>query len=448
MSSARRNSLRTPTVMTARGLALHGSVVDDYLGRTAIGSFSEPGVMSRPLMMSATQHADLVSTTLRLHDLITRIPHLMFGGDFAQCARAAGLGPRERELILADQVLPDSQMGRADFCWDGQRPRLVEFNLGGNAGGWDIGLLAAACMRDAELQRFCRDHALTVDDPGAALTRCVRAVSPRPDPVVALVCAENTVRPGEPLFPAMIAWLAKLGFRAVAGHLGQVRCRPDGVTVGRSPVDVIYRMWGVTDLRADPGACDAHRRVAAAARAGLVGLHTPLSSELVGGKGSLALLSEAADAGRLEASDAELVSRTVPWTRRLRAGPAAGSDEPDIWAMTRERQEEFVIKPERGLGGQGVIIGSEVRPADWEAALARARHTPCVVQERVHSRPLPIGPGLRDGLNVVLGALCAGGRYAGCLVRGQSPGESGVINTGRGAREGFVLRPAGRGDRR
>lgn len=424
-----------------------------FAGRSTHRTTAVPGRgdLTRPIFLSVDQHREVVAATEGLFDLLRRLPDVLFGGDLRRCADDLGLSEDESDLVLADVALPDPGMGRADLCWDGRALRLVEFNVGGNVGGWDIGLAAGRRMDDPVLRDFCSRHELVLDDPGAAMVDALHRVSPRPDPVVAVVCSEARVRPGTPLFTAMTGWLGQLGLRAVAAHHRQLAISDSGVAVDGLTVDVVYRMWGLSDIRADPTVGMLHRQVARAARRGRVGLHSPLSSELACSKGALGLLSEAADDGRLNPVDAALVARTVPWTRRTGARWSTRDGQRiDLVAHARERREGLVLKPELGLGGTGVLIGAESTPGEWSLALDGAQHGGFVVQERVQERLLdvPRQDGSPATARVVLGALCAQGRYAGCLARAASPGDGGVVNTTRGASEGFVLRASGSGGRR
>jgi len=115
-------------------------------------------------------------------------------------------------------------------------------------------------------------------------------------------------------------------------------------------------------------------------------------------KATFARLSElAADprgARRAGLTDDELaaVRDTVPWTRRLRAGPSdlpEGAGTPDLVAAVAADPARYVLKRSWSYGGVGVLVGSEAgtaafrervlrldpeAPLDWPALCARAAH--------------------------------------------------------------------------
>lgn len=100
-------------------------------------------------------------------------------------------------------------------------------------------------------------------------------------------------------------------------------------------------------------------------------------------------------------SDAALVRRHVPWTRRLVAGPATGPDGARVGELVgwvRENHAALVVKRSWDFGGKGVFLGAEYgdagsleraearfgRRLDWAALVAAcAEEGGWVVQERV-----------------------------------------------------------------
>jgi uncharacterized circularly permuted ATP-grasp superfamily protein len=82
----------------------------------------------------------------------------------------------------------------------------------------------------------------------------------------------------------------------------------------------------------------------------------------------------------------------------------------------------LVLKPNDAYGGRGVVVGSEVDQAAWEAAVGRALDEPSVVQEAVEV-PTEMFPMVVDGRveyqaqSVDLDPFTFHGRAAGAVCR-------------------------------
>jgi hypothetical protein len=81
----------------------------------------------------------------------------------------------------------------------------------------------------------------------------------------------------------------------------------------------------------------------------------------------------------------------VPWTARLRDGPARRGEamvNPVEWAA--ENRERAVLKPSNLFGSRGVVVGSFVSESGWRSALdAAVREGGYIVQEQVRPDAWP-----------------------------------------------------------
>ncbi len=88
------------------------------------------------------------------------------------------------------------------------------------------------------------------------------------------------------------------------------------------------------------------------------------------------------------------MKRHVPWTRLLleRRTISPEGREIDLVPFVREHREELVLKPNRGYGGEGVVVGRAVTVSVWEQALEGALEKPgtWVVQEQVRIAQEPV----------------------------------------------------------
>ena len=74
------------------------------------------------------------------------------------------------------------------------------------------------------------------------------------------------------------------------------------------------------------------------------------------------------------AEERQVFRRHIPWTRLLRDRPTGLPDgtSGDLLDYVRRERDALVLKPNRGYGGTGVVIGPSLTQAEWESAIDRA----------------------------------------------------------------------------
>jgi uncharacterized circularly permuted ATP-grasp superfamily protein len=88
----------------------------------------------------------------------------------------------------------------------------------------------------------------------------------------------------------------------------------------------------------------------------------------------------------------QVFQRHVLWTRILsdRRTTVPGGQSEELLPFVRRERERLVLKPNRGYGGEGVIIGASVSGPEWDQAIDLALADPddrWVVQELT---PIPV----------------------------------------------------------
>jgi len=95
-------------------------------------------------------------------------------------------------------------------------------------------------------------------------------------------------------------------------------------------------------------------------------------------KSALELLSSPAFATRFDAATWDACTRHILWTRLLTErhteGPAGVVV--DLFPFARAAREALVLKPNRGYGGEGVLLGAHATEGEWDEALSRAAYAP------------------------------------------------------------------------
>jgi hypothetical protein len=80
----------------------------------------------------------------------------------------------------------------------------------------------------------------------------------------------------------------------------------------------------------------------------------------------------------------------VPWTRLVSERKTSGPDggEIDLVPWLRHHKDWAVLKPNRGFGGQGLVIGPHADFAEWEEALDKAVREPSTVVAQRYVEPV------------------------------------------------------------
>ena len=130
--------------------------------------------------------------------------------------------------------------------------------------------------------------------------------------------------------------------------------------------------------------------------------------------------------------------RHVLWTRLMQETYTSDHKENkvDLVKYVRLRQNRLMLKPNRGFGGEGILVGEKTTRKDWHKAIQRAltEKGEWVVQRKVnvHSKKFPLlsdsGKLREDKLNVVCGFIATplGLAILGRASRGQ------IVNVARG----------------
>jgi len=394
-----------------------------------------------------TSDCDALSHDLpKLLDLMIDIPRRLFDGDVAAMCQAMGIGSPMREAIIATCPQQEVPLGRADLMHDGESFKLLEFNVHSRLGGLENAQLVREVLKIPFFQEFINEYRLSfidsIDGVAKSLWKVARAWGAGKRPVVAVMDWPTTF----PFFFSrrMSVLLNERGFDAFCCHVGQASMYQGTLVVADRPVDIVYRMFLIQDLEESPQSTAV---IFDAVRAGAAVLVMGFAAELIGNKGTLALLSDPSNEGRFSTQEQALIDRYIPWTRLVRLGQTQWrGQEVNLPAFAWAAQSKLVLKPILGRGGQGVMLGCASTPQAWRAALEGAVNGEVthVLQERIRPRTERLAWATSAGIQleeVVLnwGVFVAGGRYNGSIVVGGRPDSHPVFNVGQGAALGCCL---------
>jgi len=391
-------------------------------------------VPARPLIADEAELRGFGDDLAAVFRLLTELPARCFDGDLGRFCGFLGIDERRAALMRRLGDAPPPMYGRSDMYHDGTAYRLLELNIGSALGGLDmVGLLAPALLRVPAFAQFAADHGLRQYDTGADIALTLRdAAKPVAvdDPVVAVLEAPGGLTAYRHQRQALADQLTGHGLTSRVGELSDLEFVRGKPHLDGTPIDLILRYFALEEMLARPEDEALLEPVFRAHQNGTVVLWTPMSSNLFGNKGTLALLSErAVDAATFAPAERSLIERVVPWSRVL-GRPGTAVDRPLI-EECRERREELVLKPTGLFGGQGVVVGRHADPRRWREAIEAGAATGALVQQEV--RPNLEGvidpqTGERQDWHILWGAFLTPNGFAGGWGRMVRPGGNGVIS--------------------
>ena len=426
--------------------ALVQQVRADELASVAYGGRFLP----TPVFVSAEERRALAADLSMIYALVTQLPERLFGRDIVALAQAVGMtatqaGVVDRAAKAGPPLLP---LARSDLYRDANGFRLLELNITSALGGFENACINRAMLAHPVLSSFVAEHRLGYVDTlrGIAATlfaECAEHLQAVSLPVVALADWPESFRTYEPRLKVMAALLGDLGLDAVPCHVGQIEKRRGRLEVSGRVIDVVYRFFLVEEI-VNPEDGQLVEPILRAVEEGSAGLFSRLDAELYGNKGALALLSDDRHRSAFSAQEQACIDRFLPWTRYVRrTATEPGGREIDVLRHALDQQQDLILKPTLLHGGSGVVPGWTVTAEEWKARVAEAMDGPYVVQRRIRPLPEPFpaltGDGLEDlffawGVFLADPAVTEGDGYNGCLLRGSTDPEVGVVSMTSGAR--------------
>lgn len=422
--------------------AAQGAWMSDEFARRGLTFAGEPMRSSlRPHFVARGDWDALRDGSRRLLELAARVARRAFDGDVRRLCAFLGTPEDEAEWVALDPGEPDVVLSRVDAFQTPAGPRFIEINSDAPA-GFGYGDRMASVFAELPLFRaFAQGRRVAYRESGPALVAAVRAAAAKDvaAPVIAIVDWADVKTRGdqEILREAFV----RAGADCLLADPRATDVRGGRLWADGKAVDVVYRRGVLSELleRADEVApfMRAYRERSA------VFVNT-FRCRLSEDKAFFALLTDEAFAHLMTADERELVTRTVPWTRKLeeRHTLRAGV-EVDLVPHVLARREQLVLKPAHGYGGRSVYVGSETDAATWEDAVAAGIGRPWVVQERV-AIPEEEFPLVEDGalafssLKVNVNPFYVAGAEVGAVTRASL--ESVInVSAGGGSMPTFVV---------
>jgi len=157
-------------------------------------------------------------------------------------------------------------------------------------------------------------------------------------------------------------------------------------------------------------------------------------------KQAFALLSDRSFRSLFNEEEQHVIDKYIPWTRIFKECKTFyDNKEINLVPFIKTNRQNFVLKPNMGFGGKGVVIGSEMIQSDWEKKINSIINSGLryIVQEYIEI-PSENFPVYKDGRlkgfsrqYVNLNFWGVDGKFEGSLVRAS---QNKVINVTQGAR--------------
>jgi uncharacterized circularly permuted ATP-grasp superfamily protein len=388
----------------------------------------------RPQLVARADWDVLHAGGRRLLDLAVRVARDAFDGDARLLCAFLGTPAAEVPWVVLDPGPPDVALSRIDAFLTDAGPRFIEINSDAPA-GFGYGDRMARVFEEMPLFRAFRERVpVRYLSSEEGLVRAVlapwRAQGRAGTPVVAIVdWAEVKTRADQEILREAIS---ARGSRCVLVDPRAMEVHDGRLWTPAEPVDVVYRRAVLSELVERE---DDVRAFLSAYRDSLCPFVNSFRCRLSEDKAFFALLTDEAFSPLMSAEEVELVSRLVPWTRKVEERRTRKDGRAiDLVPFILEQRRGLVLKPAHAYGGKSVHVGDETPPAEWEKAVLAALGKPWVVQERVTipEEPFPAFEGgtLRfAALKVNTNPFYVAGADAGAVTRAS---RSSVINVSAG----------------
>ena len=332
----------------------------------------------------------------------------------------------ERTLVLEDPKTEASPVSRLDafFSPDDGKLRFTEYNAETPAGsGYNDALtdlfLALPIMREFRTRFAVSPLPARHNVLHSLLKAYQRFSGGRTKPTIGILDWKEVPTMSE--FRLYRDYFQSVGITCVIGDPREVEYRGGALYSDGVKIDLIYKRVLINELIADGG---LDHPMVRAVRDGAVCMTNPFRCKILHKKASLAVLSDERNDALFSASEREVITEHVPWTRIVEERKTVLDGRTiDLIPFIAGNKDRLVLKPNDDYGGAGVVLGWEVDATQWGVELTKAIGQPYIVQQRI-GLPSELFPSLVDGAVVLADRIvdtapfCFDGAFVeGCLTR-------------------------------
>jgi hypothetical protein len=349
-----------------------------------------------------------------------------------------GLEAEVTDAIIETERLSTDWWSRIDLMADEAGWRVVEVNVGGGMGGCHVSDLSSLQARHESIAGHVADVGLVFSDPASAYVDRVAVLwkARGGHGAVALVDWDGFLPECEHFLGRFVDRLEASGVPAVACEVGDLTVTPNELLLpdGRASGLLVANYLLEDVIESGPTAL---REMCTLSDLTLV---MGLQGEALATK---SCATEVRD--RLASTAPEVLARSIPasvWGPRLVAGQEEFMADKD----------DYVVKPQIGSSGSGVVIGRSATDVQWADGLRAAVESPgmFVVQERIGDAEWvhPMSDGVSGWslkpVRIQLSVFTLNGAAVGEGARLQQLDDPRVMSTFKGAQLATVLTPTAR----
>jgi hypothetical protein len=182
---------------------------------------------------------------------------------------------------------------------------------------------------------------------------------------------QTRVHGGPTEFPFLVEYFNRHGIPAVHVDPLELHLKGENLHAGDMPVDIVYRDAEIREyIRYEEAGENVSALRTAFARNQVV---SSLAGEF-DHKSTFEVLTTPELAEHFTLRQQKIFKRHVLWTRIVGARRTTDPDgeEIDLLPWLRRNKDRLVLKPNRSIGGTGILVGPHVDLATWDAALEAA----------------------------------------------------------------------------
>lgn len=372
----------------------------------------EDNVLLSPVLMPETEVASYAAKLDGLGHIMRATLQSYADGDLGLLLERLGYSAAAKD-ILGSVIFPDElPFGRWDILVCREGWKVLEFNVGGATGGQDDRGMQAQYDRFGATLGVASGHVNA--PPFSALKRLL----PHESQGEIIVCDDDD----ELLSSPISALFAARSLSALTGK--DVQIIPASALCNPLIPGAVFELFTLRDCITKPERYAAYLSGLSANR--FLSINR-LCNDLMMNKGSLALVYEAMESGRLIADDAALVKALLPFTTLV--------DPKNIDRIEKTTKDRLLVKAANGFGGKDVHCGWQMSQQEWDALLENAMSSPdaYIAQDRAVGQQIavigvtPHFDFIETSAAPVLGVFCDGPTYAGGFVRA-SLTDASVVN--------------------
>ncbi len=196
-----------------------------------------------------------------------------------------------------------------------------------------------------------------------------KGIEPEQKPNICFVCKRDSTVLGD--FLAFVDYYDSMGFPTRFGDPRDFTYDGRLLTLNGEPIHLIYRD-AIDDVILDPYWDDSQQLVQAL-RDNAVCFVNPVRAASGDWKSILEILSDDQYIDLFTPEERACHANHVPWTRTLLDKKTVyHSQEIDLVPFVRDHKDLFVLKPNDGYGGFGVLVGKIASQSDWEALINKS----------------------------------------------------------------------------